>query len=101
MSGRSSAVVESMTRGSSSFNDAGMAGTEPVAIIALSNVRFWSPPLARFTLSVCARRLLGAGGGGVRVGRGRVERLGAAVDVLGFPAVREEAGPGGEAFDDD
>ena len=55
MSGRSSAEVESMTRGSpspGSFSDAGIAGVEPVARMACSNsISTPAPPPVGFTRS--------------------------------------------------
>jgi hypothetical protein len=52
MSGRSSAVVESITRGSSTRSVGGIAGVEPVARMACSKVSVSSPPAVLFSRSV-------------------------------------------------
>ena len=54
MSGRSSAAVESITRGSSIFSAGGIAGSEPVASSACSNCTASSPPAVSFTVRLCA-----------------------------------------------
>ena len=56
MSGRSSAAVESITRGSSTFSIGGIAGGEPVARIACSNCTVLVAAGGQLHRQVCARR---------------------------------------------
>src|SRR5581483_10519970 len=72
MSGRSSAAVESITRGSSTLSAGGMAGIEPVARIACSKVSVAVDPLD--------------------VQRVGVANLGVALDVLHLAELGELAG---------
>ncbi len=83
MSGRSSAPVESMTRGSSTFSEAGTAGVDPVARIAWSKCRTSSPSPVRVTVSVC----------------GSLSRC-EALNVLHLAKLREGSGAVRQSLDD-